>query len=126
MSLHLSEQQIKDTVEFIKDSVRLNGNCRVGYALKEVIGPEYEKSFHNIEKVARIATATNEYKLSHSLEFPKDFCVFKNPSYKKERWTERNPMAFEFAKGGIIVVASVLASILTSIITTNNVMKEKY
>jgi len=94
--------------------------------MKEVLGDDFDKSTHNMEKIANGIIATGEYIKEPSKQEPWDYNILKNPNYKPERWIDKNPITFEFIKGGIVVIASVLASIITSKITTENVMRDKY
>ncbi len=114
MALELGTQQIKQAVQFIKEHIDKKHNCRVGWALKVKFGDAYEKSYHNIEKVAKAIIVTNEYVKENSLQYSKDFSISKNPSYKKQNIMERNPITTEVVKwlGGII--ASVAATVFTT------------
>ena len=87
MALELSKPEIQKVVKFIKEHIEEKHNCRVGYALKEVMGANYEKSFHNIEKVGYACIQDSKYTKSTPIEFEWDMSIHKSSkSWQQKYW----------------------------------------
>lgn len=82
MALELNKEQREKIFALIKDVIKELGNCRVGWAIKEVAGKEFEKSLHNIEKIANTIIQSGEYIKEPSLQVTNDFNILKNSQYK--------------------------------------------
>ncbi len=83
--MELTQEQFDKTLLTIKEEINraTSGNCRVGWALKISAGQQFEKSKHNIEKIANSIIQTGEYIKEPSLQAVKDFNILKNPAYNK-------------------------------------------
>jgi hypothetical protein len=88
--MELTKDEQGKIICFIKNHIREKGNCRVGVALKEIVGKEYENSIHNIEKIANTIIESGKYVKEPSLQKPGDLNIYKNPQYKLTKfniWT---------------------------------------
>ena len=87
--MEISEKQRKEVLSVIKKEVKRSGNCRVGWALKQVAEPKYEKSIHIKEKIANSIIGL-KYSKEESKQAKDDFNIFINPNYKStlfNKWT---------------------------------------
>ena len=86
--MELSDEQRKKTIKFIKQYVKTKSNCRVGWALKQVAGYKYEKSTHNIEKIANAIIRSKKYIKEKPLDDKNDFNILINPEYRAMRFNQ--------------------------------------
>jgi len=81
---NLNTKQRESIFNIIKNEIRKKGYCRVGWAVREVAGENYEKSIHNLEGIANTIIQTGEYIKEYSLQVPGDINIRKNPDYNEE------------------------------------------
>ena len=95
------------------------GSVRVGWAAEKVLG---QKPQHNmLDKVAAVMLADGQYvKDPANPNFRYDWNIRRNPGYKKEKWTERNLIAFEIIKGLITAIFSILVSVILTLKIVDN------
>jgi hypothetical protein len=51
MALELTHEQRTGVITLIKDHIAEHGNCRIGWAMREVAGEKFEKSIHLKERL---------------------------------------------------------------------------
>lgn len=85
--MELTQEQFDKTIQEIKREINkpTSGNCRVGYALKISAGQQFEKSRHNIEKIANSIILERAYIRQPSLQVIGDVNILRNPEYKKQQ-----------------------------------------
>ena len=80
--MELTNEQ-KNKIEFlIKSHISQKGSCRVGWAVKIIAGENFEKSIHNLEKIANLLIQSGAYIKEPSAQSPKDWNILKNPEFK--------------------------------------------
>ena len=52
--------------------------------------------------------------------FSYDWNIRRNPAYKMEKWTERNPIGFEVIKGLITAIFSIIVSVILTLKIIDN------
>jgi len=112
--MEISDKQAIEIIALIKSHIEEKGNCRVGWAIKQIAGDKFEKSIHILEKVANTIIQSGEYIKEHSLQRQGDFNILKNPFYKKESWTVKHPVKFELLKALINAIISILVAYFTA------------
>jgi|SRR5690606_29649076 len=126
MPLSLTEQQRKDILLKIKNNIEKEGNCRVGWAIRQITKEEkYERSPHIIEKIANTIIQSNEYIKEPSKQSPIDFNILRNPQYKKETWINKHPIMFEVLKSFITAVFAIIVSVILSILIIGKPVNQK-
>lgn len=126
MPLSLTEQQRKDILLKIKNNIEKEGNCRVGWAIRQITKEEkYERSPHIIEKIANTIIQSNEYIKEPSKQSPIDFNILRNPQYKKETWINKPPIMFEVLKSFITAVFAIIVSVILSILIIDKPVNQK-
>ena len=69
-----------------------------------------------LDKVAAILIQGRQYvKEKANPNFSYDWNIRRNPDYKKEKWTERNPIGFEIIKGLITAIFSIIVSVILTL-----------
>jgi hypothetical protein len=90
MALELTHEQRTGVITLIKDHIAEHGNCRIGWAMREVAGEKFEKSIHLKEKIANTIIQSGEYIKEESAQADKDWNILVNPQYKLvqfNKWT---------------------------------------
>jgi len=107
-------EQRNQIIELCKQHIDEQGSVRVGWAAEKILG---QKAQHNIlDKVAAILLQDREYvKEKANPNFNYDWNIRRNPDYKKEKWTERNPIGFEIIKGLITSIFSIIVSVILTL-----------
>lgn len=107
-------EQRNQIVELCKQHIDKQGSVRVGWATEKILG---QKPQHNmLDKVAAILLQDREYvKEKANPNFSYDWNIRRNPDYKKEKWTERNPIGFEIIKGLITAIFSIIVSVFLTL-----------
>jgi hypothetical protein len=104
MALELTGEQRSKVISLIKRIVAEQGNCRVGWALREIAGEKFENSIHLKEKIANTIRQSGKYIKEESAVAEKDWNILLNPQYK----------LFQFNKRTVII--NVILSIITAIV----------
>lgn len=110
----MTKEQKERILALCKEHIDEHGSVRVGWAAKEIIGSPQQN--HIKDKIAAKLIETGEYVKEPSRKFELDWNVRKNPEYKSESWTTRKPVLFEFLKGGITAIFSIVVSVLLSVL----------
>jgi hypothetical protein len=92
MALELAAEERSKVISLIKRHVVEQGNCRVGWALREIAGPQFEKSIHLKEKIANVMIQSGEYIKEESGVAEKDWNILINPQYKLVQFNKRTVM----------------------------------
>jgi hypothetical protein len=90
MALDLTKEQRSKVISLIKNHVAEHGNCRIGWAMREVAGEQFEKSIHLKEKIANTITQTGKYRKEASAQVGDDWNIFIDPQYGQlqfSKWT---------------------------------------
>ncbi|GAB6283621.1 MAG: hypothetical protein STSR0008_24050 [Ignavibacterium sp.] len=116
MSLILDKEQRDKILQLIKGHINEHGNCRVGWAIKEIAGQKYEKSIHNLEKIANTIIQSGEYIKESSKQVEGDWNILINPQYKKDTWINKHPIMFEVVKSLITAIFAIIVSVILSIL----------
>lgn len=106
--------QRNEIVDLCKQHIDEQGSVRVGWAAEKILG---QKPQHNmLDKVAAVLLEDGQYvKEPANPNFKYDWNIRRNPRYKKEKWTERNPIWFEIIKGLITAVFSIIVSVILTL-----------
>src|ERR1044071_3419771 len=75
MALELTNEQRSKVISLIKRHISEHGNCRVGWALRQVAGEKFENSIHNKEKIANRIIQSGEYIKEESAQAEKDWNI---------------------------------------------------
>ncbi len=90
MALELTGEQRSKVIRLIKRHIAEKGNCRVGWAMREVAGREFEKSIHLKEGIANTIIQSGKYIKEESAVAEKDWNILLNSQYKPfpfNKWT---------------------------------------
>ncbi|GAB6283254.1 MAG: hypothetical protein STSR0008_20140 [Ignavibacterium sp.] len=116
MSLILDKEQRDKILQLIKEHINEHGNCRVGWAIKEIAGQKYERSIPNREKIANTIIQSGEYIKEPSKQVEGDWNILINPQYIKVAWINKHPIMFEVVKGLITAIFAIIVSVILSIL----------
>jgi len=107
-------EQRNQIVELCKQHIDEQGSVRVGWAAEKILG---QKPQHNmLDKVSAIILLDGQYvKEAANPNFSYDWNIRRNPNYKREKWTDRNPIGFEILKGLITAIFSIIVSVILTI-----------
>jgi len=87
--MELSKNQTDNVIRLIKFHIEEKGNCRVGWAPRENAGVEFEKSIHNIEKIANKIIESGRYLKEDSKQCIGDVNIRKNPDFKLRKFNKQ-------------------------------------
>jgi hypothetical protein len=114
ISLSLNDQQRKNILLKIKDHIEKEGNCRVGWAINQIMKQKkYEESIHIIEKIANTIIQSGEYIKEPSLQVKNDFNILKNPQYRLTQINKRTVII-----NTIIAILTLLSMIISILFTS--------
>jgi len=82
MALEPTGEQRSKVISLIKRHISEQGNCRVGWALRQVAGEKFENSIHLKEKIANTMIQSGKYIKEESAQPEKDWNILVNPQYK--------------------------------------------
>ena len=81
--------------EYCKDFIKRNGYIRIGFGAENAVsGKQYDGDGHRkafLNSISAILVNTGEY-IREPNEIDGDFDIRINPGYKKETWSDRNPI----------------------------------
>ena len=86
--MELTNNQRTNIIHLIKTHIKEKGNCRVGWAIKNIAGNEFGESVHNIEKIANTLIQSGRYIKEPSGVQENDWNIFVNPQYKLYRFNK--------------------------------------
>jgi hypothetical protein len=93
MALELTGEQRSEVIRLMKRLIAEKGYCRVGWAMREVAGREFEKSIHLKEGIANTIIRSGEYiKEESAAVTDKDWNILINPQYKLVQFNKRTVM----------------------------------
>jgi hypothetical protein len=106
-------------LNYAKKDIGEQGSVRVGWAAEQILR---QKPQHNmLDKIAAVLLQDGQYvKEEANPNFSYDWNIRRNPSYKKEKWTERNPIGFEAIKGLITSIFSIIVSVILTLKIIDN------
>ena len=108
MALELTAEQRSEVIRLIKRHIAEKGYCRVGWAIREVAGREFEKSIQLKEGIANTIIQSGEYIKEESAVADKDWNILINPQYKLVKFNKRTVMI-----NVILSILSLMAAIIT-------------
>ncbi len=87
-----------------------HGNCRVGWAAKEIMGNQ--PPAYTLDKIAALIIRDNKFLKERIPYRPNDWNIIVNPGFKvekPEKWHQRNHVLYEFIK---IAITALLGGII--------------
>lgn len=108
MALELTGEQRTEVIRLIKRHIPGKGYCRVGWAVREAAGREFEKSIHLKEGIANTIIQSGEYiKEESATVADKDWNILINPQYKLVQFNKRTVM--------VNVILSIISGVAATI-----------
>jgi hypothetical protein len=108
MALELTGEQRTEVIRLIKRHNPGKGYCRVGWAVREAAGREFEKSIHLKEGIANTIIQSGEYiKEESATVADKDWNILINPQYKLVQFNKRTVM--------VNVILSIISGVAATI-----------
>jgi hypothetical protein len=114
IQMELTNQDKEEIIQHIHTHINAvnNGYCRVGWAIKKVMGKNFKPSNEKVLKLhlANMAIKNNKYIKDRSDKPYYDFDISRNTNYT---WAASNPIRFSIVTSLIAIFLSVIASLIT-------------
>lgn len=108
----MTNEQKSEIISLMKQHIEENDSVRVGWAVEQILKSKQQN--HILDKLSAAITKTNEYiKEPANPNFKYDWNIRKNPTFKKSKWTERNPVLYDIIK----IIAALVLGYLFRVIT---------
>jgi hypothetical protein len=104
----MTNEEKQQIIDLMKRHIDENDNVRVGWAAEHILKSKQQN--HILDKLSAAITKTNEYiREPANPNFAYDWNIRKNPTYKKESWSDRNKFLHDVI---IVLITSVLTLIV--------------
>lgn len=110
-------------IKLCKEHIDEHGSVRVGWAVEQILGTKQQN--HILDKVSATIIETNEFmREPANPNFKYDWNIRKNPTHKKPKWTEQNPVKYDLIKMALTAILAIISSVIVTNKTTQSTLRQ--